>query len=89
MDISLFVDGIKGVEESLDHYFKPEEIEGVFCEDCKGRGLAYKGPRLTKLPPVMTFNLIRIKYDMQTFDRMKINDKFEYPLELDMSKHLD
>ena len=89
MDIALFVDGIKGVEESLVEYFKPEEIEGVFCPDCEAPTLAYKGPLVTKLPPVMTFNLTRIKYDMQTFDRIKINDRFEYPLELDMSKHLD
>jgi len=89
MEIALFVDGIKGVEESLAHFFKPEEIEGVFCNDCEENTLAYKGPLVTKLPPVMTFNLTRIKYDLATWDRIKINDKFEYPLELDMSKYLD
>ena len=44
---------------------------------------------MTRLPPVLTFNLTRIKYDMQTWDRIKINDRFEYPLELDMSKYIE
>jgi ubiquitin carboxyl-terminal hydrolase 40 len=82
------VHGIKGVNEALDDYFKVEEIEGVGCEVCDKNTTATRGPMLARLPPVLTFNLIRIKYDMITFDRIKINDRFEYPLELDMSKYL-
>lgn len=37
----------------------------------------------------MTFCLNRIELDYETWDRKKINDKFEYPLELDMSKYID
>ena len=33
-------------------------------------------------------SLTRTEYDPQTWDRLKINDRFEFPLELDMSKHL-
>lgn len=88
LDIPLMVDGRKDVNEALDDYFKLEEIEGVGCELCDKNTTATRGPMLTRLPPVLTFNLIRIKYDMVTFDRIKINDRFEYPLELDMSKYL-
>ena len=88
LDIPLMVDGFKGVKESLEEYFKLEEIEGVNCEQCQKNTTQTKGPMLTRLPPVLTFNLVRIKYDMTTYDRIKINDKFEYPLELDMSKYL-
>lgn len=82
------VEGLKGVPESLEDYFRPEEIEGVYCEPCDQNTLQTKGPKLTRLPPVLTFNLNRIKYDMTTFDRIKINDRFEYPMELDLSKFL-
>lgn len=41
------------------------------------------------MPPVLTFCLNRIELDFETWERKKINDKFEYPLELDMSKHID
>ena len=34
MDLPLFVNGIKGVNESLDLYYKPEEIEGFHCPEC-------------------------------------------------------
>lgn len=88
IDIPLMVEGFKGVNESLEEYFKPEEIEGVSCEPCGKNTTQTKGPMLTRLPPVLTFNLVRIKYDMQTFDRIKINDRFEYPMELDISKYL-
>jgi len=44
---------------------------------------------LKKLPPTMTFNLTRTKYDPVTWDRIKINDRFEYPLELDLTKYLE
>ena len=89
LDIPLHVEGFKGVRESLDDFFQPEEIEGVNCEVCLKQTMQTKGPQINRLPPVLTFCLNRIKYDMRTWDRMKVNDKFEYPLELDMSKYLE
>jgi len=38
---------------------------------------------------VLTFCLNRIDLDYETWERKKINDRFEYPLELDMSSYLD
>jgi len=89
LDIPLFVDGIKGVHDSLEKYFRPDAIEGYFCQQCQKPTTVHKGPLLHRLPPVLTFNLTRIKYDMRTWDRIKINDRFEYPLELDLSQYLE
>ena len=89
LDLPLFVDGVKGVKASLDLYFKPEAIEGFYCDKCDKPCTVAKGPQLKRLPPVLTFNLTKIKYDMETWDRIKINDRFEYPLEIDMSKYLE
>ena len=88
LDLPIQVQNLKGVAESLEAYFTPDEIEGFNCEACEKPQMHTKGPLLSKLPPVLTFNLQRITYDMTTWDRIKINDKFEYPLELDMSKYL-
>ena len=41
------------------------------------------------MPPVLTVCLNRIALDYATWTRKKINSRFEYPLELDMSKYLD
>ena len=89
MDLPLFVNGVKGVNDSLDLYFKPEEIDGFGCNACQKTTKVLKGPQVKKLPPVLTFNLTRIKYDPVTWDRVKINDRFEFPLEIDMTKYLE
>jgi ubiquitin carboxyl-terminal hydrolase 40 len=56
---------------------------------CQKKTLSLKGPRISRLPPVLTFCLNRIELDFETWDRKKINDKFEYPLELDMANYVD
>ena len=34
-------------------------------------------------------DLLRFDFDYNTFQRVKVNDRFEYPLELDMSPYLE
>jgi len=36
---------------------------------------------------VLTLCLYRFELDYETWTRKKLDDKFEYPLELDMSKY--
>jgi ubiquitin C-terminal hydrolase len=38
---------------------------------------------------VLTFALNRIELDYETWNRKKINDRFEFPIELDVSKYLE
>jgi len=40
------------------------------------------------LPPVLHFVLNRFALDYETFERKKLNDKFEFPLEINMSKYV-
>ena len=80
---------INSVYDSLDKYFAQEELDGVNCETCQKPTLHNKGPLISRLPPIISFSLNRIGIDMTTFDRKKINTKFEYPMELDMTKYLD
>ena len=47
-----------------------------------------KGVRIGKLPPVITLCLYRFELDYETWQRKKLDDKFEYPLELDMAKYM-
>ena len=37
----------------------------------------------------MTFCLYRFELDYNTFERKKVNDRFEYPLEVNMADYLD
>ena len=48
-----------------------------------------KGQRIQRLPPVITFSLNRYDLNYETCQRIKVNDRFEYPLELNMAEYLD
>lgn len=37
---------------------------------------------------MLQLSLTRTKYDEVTWDRLKVNDRFEFPLELDMSRYM-
>lgn len=41
------------------------------------------------MPPVLTFGLSRFDLDYNTWQRKKLNSKFEYPLELNLAEYLD
>lgn len=92
MDLGLQVKGVKGVRESLEQLFEKERFEGdnqLTCDSdvCKGKKTdSTKGIEIEKLPPVLTLCLYRFELDYETWQRKKLNDKFEYPLELDMSE---
>ena len=63
----------------------------VTCDSevCMGQKTdSRRGIQIAKLPPVLTFCLNRFELDYQTWERKKLNDRFEYPLELDMSMYL-
>ena len=74
--------------------FEAELMTGdnkVTCESeiCQGTKTdSRKGIKISKLPPVLTFILNRFELDYETWTRKKLNDKFEYPLELDMEAYL-
>ena len=94
LDLGLQVKDIKGVNESLQQLFTFEEFNGdnqLTCESAKCGGKktdSRKGQEIGRLPPVLTLCLYRFELDYETWQRKKLNDKFEYPLELDMSKYM-
>ena len=43
---------------------------------------------MSRCPPVLQLSLTRTKYEEVTWQRLKVNDRFEFPLEIDMSKYM-
>jgi hypothetical protein len=37
----------------------------------------------------LTLSLLRFTYDMQTGQRIKVSDRFEFPLDLDLKEYLE
>lgn len=81
----------KGVKESLEKLFTFEKFEGdnqLSCDTCGTKTDSLKGIEIGKLPPVITLNLYRFDLDYETWQRKKLDDRFEYPLELDMTPYV-
>jgi len=89
-DIQLNVKGCKGLVESFDEYIKEEILEGDNQYMAEGHGLqdAKKGVIFESLPPVLQLQLKRFEYDIERDAMVKINDRFEFPDRVDLSKYL-
>ena len=86
--------GKSGLVESLDDYFKEEPVE--YSWETKGLdGTVEMKPLPTmkkvaiqKLPQHLIFNLRRFDFNFETFMLTKKNDRFEFPLLLDMAPYI-
>ncbi|KAL4426457.1 hypothetical protein ABPG74_012958 [Tetrahymena malaccensis] len=92
-DIQLQVKGKKDIYESLMEYTSEELMTGdnqYDTEDPKfGRQDAIKGIKFQSLPPILQITLKRFDFDYQKMRLVKILDKYNYPLELNMYDFMD
>ena len=89
-DISLNVKGCKTLRDSFVNYCQVETLKGENKYMAEGYGLqdAKKGMDFMSFPPVLHLQLKRFEYDFM-YDRMiKINDRFEFPFEIDLQEFL-
>lgn len=68
-DLQIQVTGMKSLEESLQHYFLEEVIEGVDCDHCQGRHQHVKTGKFTKLPYILSLQLRRFDMNWATLQR--------------------
>ena len=76
--------------ESLNAYVQGEAMEGdnkYSCTSCGKYVDAVKRACLKDLPQNLIFHLKRFDYDLMHGARIKINDRFEFPLEIDMAPY--
>ncbi|KAJ3261949.1 hypothetical protein HDU77_000537 [Chytriomyces hyalinus] len=90
-DIQLNVKGFKNLRESFVDYVAVETLDGDNKYQAEGHGLqdARKGVIFTEFPPVLHLQLKRFEYDMERDAMVKINDRYEFPNEIDLSEFLD
>ncbi|XP_062508101.1 ubiquitin carboxyl-terminal hydrolase 7-like isoform X2 [Corticium candelabrum] len=90
MDIQLNIKGKKNLYESFDDYICVESLDGDNKYDAGDHGLqdAEKGVVFTKFPPVLHLQLMRFQFDPLTEANVKINDRYEFPEKLDVTKYL-
>ena len=89
--IQLQVQNKKNIYESLDTLTEGELMNGdncIFCPKCNKKIAAVKSQKFKTLPRMLIFVLKRFEFDYDTLKKVKINDYYEFPQELDMTKYL-
>ena len=89
-DLSVDVQGCHDLYRSLDKYTETEMLDGdnMYDAGAHGRQPAEKGCRFRTLPPVLHIQLKRWVYDPRLDRSVKLNDKFEFPMTLDLERYL-
>ncbi|EIE26652.1 cysteine proteinase [Coccomyxa subellipsoidea C-169] len=86
MDLQLDVKGCKHIYDSFDKYCEVEVMDGQnqYKTDDHGLQDARKGVLFDDFPPVLQLQLKRFEYDFRRDIMVKINDRYEFPDELDL-----
>ncbi|KAG0497188.1 hypothetical protein HPP92_001879 [Vanilla planifolia] len=87
-DLQLDVKGCKDVYASFDKYVEVERLEGDNKYHAEQYGLqdAKKGVLFIDLPPVLQLHLKRFEYYFIRDGMVKINDRYEFPVQLDLDR---
>ncbi|KAK9245018.1 hypothetical protein V1506DRAFT_560668 [Lipomyces tetrasporus] len=81
------IKGKHNLTESLNSYVDGETMEGdnkYWCSQCSAHVEAEKRICLKDVPNHLIFHLKRFDFDLQTMQRSKINQHFEFPMEIDI-----
>jgi ubiquitin carboxyl-terminal hydrolase 7 len=82
---------MKNLYDSFKDYVAVEMLDGENKYQAEGFGLqdAKKGIIFESFPPVLHLQLKRFEYDIQRDAMVKINDRHEFPFEIDLDEFLD
>lgn len=86
----LQVKGKKSLEESLTAIIEGEVMDGankIICETCNDKKSTTKRQTFKVLPRILLFVLKRFEYDYARGVKIKVNDYYEFPIELDMTPY--
>ncbi|KAI3431674.1 hypothetical protein D9Q98_004721 [Chlorella vulgaris] len=87
-EVDVPVKGFRSLQDSLNSMLMPETMEGdnqYSCERCMKKVDATRQLELRCLPPMLSFSLQRFVFDYAKMDRVKVSDKFAFPLTLDLA----
>lgn len=90
-DIQLNVKGLRNLKESFEDYVQVEMLDGENQYMATGHGLqdAKKGVVFKSFPPVLHLQLKRYDYDPITGNTVKINDRYEFPTNINLSPYIE
>ncbi len=83
-NLSLEVNNMKTLNDSLEKFITPELIDEYKCEGCNKKVTIKKRNSLAELPNVLIVHLQRIFYNYETDRNEKINSRLEFPRVLNL-----
>ncbi|OMJ94549.1 hypothetical protein SteCoe_2188 [Stentor coeruleus] len=89
LSIQLDVKNKSGLIESLKSFTSGEVMQGenaYFCEECKKKVNTIMRSSIKYLPNYLVFALGRFEFNYDTMTRKKIDDRFEFPFDIDMKE---
>ena len=89
--IQLQVKNKKNIYESLDSLTEGELMNGdncIFCPHCNKKLPVIKSQNFKSLPRILLLVLKRFEFNYDTMIKEKIDDFYEFPFELDMTKYI-
>lgn len=90
IDIQITIKNNKDIVEGLDEFVSGELLEkdnAYECDRCEEKITALRRQCIKRLPNVLVISLRRFEFDFETMQRLKLNDKCEFPYELDMEPY--
>ena len=89
--IQLTIKNQNNVTDSLENFILDELMEGdnAFLDETLNLKVrAIKRVRIKSLPPTLILHLKRFEINYDTFEKVKLNDYFSFPFELDMKPYM-
>lgn len=90
ISISIEVKNKKSVLEGLESYVAGEVLEGenaYQCDHCDAKVRAVRRVCVKHLPNYLVIALRRFEFDFDTMNRLKLNDYYEFPNDLNMEPY--
>lgn len=84
---SLQVQGLKEMSTSLEHFVSGEVIGNFNCATCDRKVDITKRTVFGTLSDTVIFHLKRFELNYETWQHVKLNDEFRFPLTLDMEPY--
>ena len=84
--LSIEVENLKNLEESLTKYFSEEIIEDYQCSNCNKKVNLNRYTKFSELPNYLVIHLKRIINNFTTDELIKVNSKFEFDTNLNLKK---
>ena len=90
LQIELQISSHDKIHDSLGDFFNTELMDGdnkISCEVCNEKKTTNRRACLGTLPNTMVLHLKRFDLDFSTFETVKLNNKMEFPLRINMLQY--